>query len=123
MADDLMRARESFYRRFVVVATGLVGHLVILLSCLALMLVGKAPLFAVAVFVAAHLVLIGLFLAAWGRLKAVYPDTLPAADLEARGDVVARGPFERRRREVVAAFGTEPGRDNVRRMRSALRAG
>jgi hypothetical protein len=65
MTDDLLSARESFYRRFVVIGAAVVGHLLIMLTCLALTLVGKAIFPAVAVFVVGHVVLIAAFHAAW----------------------------------------------------------
>ena len=51
-----MRARQSFYRRFVVIGAASVGHLVIMLTCLALTLVGKELLAAVGLFVIGHVV-------------------------------------------------------------------
>ena len=61
MTDDLMRPRQSFYRRFVVVGAASVGYLVIMLTCLALTLVGKALVAAASLFVVGHVVLIAAF--------------------------------------------------------------
>jgi hypothetical protein len=89
MTDDLLAARQSFYRRFV---------------CLALTLVGKAIFAAAAVFVLGHGLLTAAFHAAWTRLKEQYPDTVPAAEAEAGGEIEATPPYEQRRTSAVRSF-------------------
>jgi hypothetical protein len=59
---------------------------------------------AVAVFVVGHLVLIAAFHAAWTRLQEQYPDTVPAAAAEARGEIDATPPYEVRRTSAVRSF-------------------
>ena len=102
MTDDLVAARQSFYRRFVVIGAAAVGHLLIMLICLALTLVGKAIFAAAAAFVVGHGVLIAAFHAAWTRLKEQYPATVPAA--EAGGELEATPPYEQRRTSAVRSF-------------------
>jgi hypothetical protein len=104
MTDDLLAARESFYRRFVVIGAAAVGHLLIMLICLALTLVGKAIFAAAAVFVLGHGLLTAAFHAAWTRLKEQYPDTVPAAEAEAGGELEATPPYEQRRTSAVRSF-------------------
>ena len=104
MTDDLLSARQSLYRHFVVIGSAVVGHSLIMLICLALTLVGKAMFTVVAVFVVGHVVLIAAFHAAWMRLKEQYPATVPAAGAEARGEIEATPPYEQRRTSAVRSF-------------------
>jgi hypothetical protein len=111
MNDDLVSARASFYRRFVVIGTAAVGHLAIIMSCLALLLIGKTMLGAVGLFVGGHIVLIPLSVGAWQRLKAEYPSTIPVAEAEARGNVKANAPYATGRTSAAGAFGLREARN------------
>jgi hypothetical protein len=123
MTEDLMTARASFYRRFAVIGAAAVGHLGIMLSCLALMLIGKTMIGALGLFVVGHVALIGLFAGAWQRLKAEYPSTISAAVSEARGEVSAN-PFDARRTTAVGAFrvGDRRNEEQIEAVRRSGRA-
>ena len=104
MSDiDFSRAREGFYRRFVVAAAAAVAHVFVLAISLALSLGGQMHGTAIIVFFVGNAAVAASFLPAWRRVALEHPEAVRAVEAEGReaafneNQPLEREPARRRR--------------------------